>query len=91
MNPKPFRCDRCDKAYKTKSHLNAHLASHALWEAGIFNSSLWIIVQEIQAGYCQAQVRSPKSKVPKLRPKGLGLTLKSHGPPPTPPPHNFKA
>ena len=32
---------------------------------------------------CQAQVRSPKSKVPKSRPKGLGLTLKSHGPPPT--------
>ena len=28
----------------------------------------------------------PKSKVPKSRPKGLGLTLKSHGPP-TPPPH----
>ena len=27
----------------------------------------------------------PKSKVPKPRPKGLGLTLKSHGPPP---PHN---
>ena len=28
---------------------------------------------------------SPKSKVPKSRPKGLGLTLKSHGPPhPTP-------
>ena len=25
----------------------------------------------------QAQVRSPKSKVPKLRPKGLELTLKS--------------
>ena len=24
----------------------------------------------------------PKSKVPKSRPKGLGLTLKSHGPPP---------
>ena len=23
----------------------------------------------------------PKSKVPKSRPKGLGLTLKSHGPP----------
>ena len=32
----------------------------------------------------------PKSKVPKSRPKGLGLTLKSHGPPPTHhPPHNF--
>ena len=30
---------------------------------------------------------SPKSKVPvpKSRPKGLGLTLKSHGPPTTPP------
>ncbi len=28
----------------------------------------------------------PKSKVPKSRPKGLGLTLKSHGPP-TPPTH----
>ena len=26
----------------------------------------------------------PKSKVPKLRPKGLGLTLKSHGPSPHP-------
>ena len=26
----------------------------------------------------------PKSKVPKSRPKGLGLTLKFHGPPPTP-------
>ena len=25
---------------------------------------------------------SPKSKVPKSRPKGLGLTQKSHGPPP---------
>ena len=39
--------------------------------------------------YCQAQVRSPKSKVPKSRPKGLGLTIKSHGPPtpPTPPTH----
>ena len=24
--------------------------------------------------YCQAQARSPKSKVPKSRPKGLGLT-----------------
>ncbi len=35
-----------------------------------------------------------KSKVPKYRPKGLGLTLKSHGPPlhPTPPtpPITFK-
>ena len=33
----------------------------------------------------------PKSKVPKSRPKGLGLTLKSHGPatPPHHPPHNF--
>ena len=30
--------------------------------------------------YCQAQVPSPKSQVPKSRPKGLGLTLKSHGP-----------
>ena len=32
--------------------------------------------------------RSPKSKVPKSRPKGLGMTIKSHGPPthpPTPP------
>ena len=29
----------------------------------------------------------PKSKVPKSRPKGLGLTLKSHGPPPHPPTH----
>ena len=31
---------------------------------------------------------SPESKVPKSRPKGLGLTLKSHGPPtcPTAPP-----
>ena len=28
----------------------------------------------------------PKSKVPKSRPKGLGLTLESHGPP-TPPTH----
>ena len=27
---------------------------------------------------CQAQVQSLKSKVPKSRPKGLGLTLKSH-------------
>ena len=25
-----------------------------------------------------------KSKVPKSRPKGLGLTIKSHGPPPHP-------
>ena len=36
----------------------------------------------------------PKSKVPKSRPKGLGLTLKSHGPPtpppPPPPPITFK-
>ena len=32
---------------------------------------------------CEAQAWSPKSKVPKSRPKGLGLTLKSHRPPPT--------
>ena len=34
----------------------------------------------------------PKSEVPKSRPKGLGLTLKSHGPPPHPthPPLTFK-
>ena len=25
----------------------------------------------------------PESEVPKSRPKGLGLTLKSHGPPPS--------
>ena len=33
----------------------------------------------------------PNSKFPKSRPKGLGLTLESHGPPtpPTPPTHNF--
>ena len=29
----------------------------------------------------------PKSKVPKSRPKGLGLTLESHGPPPHHPTH----
>ena len=34
----------------------------------------------------------PKSKVPNSRPKGLGLTLKSHGPPhhPPHPPLTFK-
>ena len=32
----------------------------------------------------------PKSKVPKAKPKGLGLTLKSHGPPPPHPPITFK-
>ena len=28
----------------------------------------------------KSKVQSPKSKVPKSRPKGLGLTPKSHGP-----------
>ena len=28
------------------------------------------------------KIVKPESKVPKSRPKGLGLTLKSHGPPP---------
>ena len=35
----------------------------------------------------QALFVKPESKVPKSRPKGLGLTLKSHGPP-TPPTHH---
>ena len=44
-----------------------------------------LVKVNIHMVYCQARVRSPK--VPKSSSKGLGLTPKSHGPPPTHPTH----
>ena len=60
------------------------------------------ITHEIAKYYCtslivKSKFEVPESKVPKSRPKGLGLTLKSHGPPTYPfahgsfhPPITFK-
>ena len=54
------------------------------WLSFIFISIVIIIVVKPES-------EVPKSKVPKSRPKGLGLTLKSHGPPtPPPPPITFR-
>ena len=52
------------------------------------------MVSIVSSNIVKPESEVPKSKVPKSRPKGLGLTLKSHGPPTTPPPqhhptHNF--
>ena len=43
----------------------------------LWNIDLLQLWQDNPPGHCQAQV----PKVPKLRPNGLELTLKSHGPP----------
>ncbi len=36
---------------------------------------------DIFCQFVQITIVKPESEVPKSRPKGLGLTLKSHGPP----------
>ena len=43
--------------------------------------SMSIANKQIKMAEGELSSPSPKSKVPKSRPKGLGLTLKSHGPP----------
>ena len=47
----------------------------------LWSSTVCIVVFNI---FVKPESEVPKSKVPKSRPKGLGLTLKSHGPPPPP-------
>ena len=51
-----------------ESRIGLNLLSTFDFQLSAFNCQLSIFVK-------------PKSKVPKSRPKGLGLTLKSHGPP----------
>ena len=49
-----------------------------------------VVLKIVILTYCQAL--RPKPLVSKPKPKGLGLTLKSHGPPKTPhPPKNLKS
>ena len=66
---------------KQASSRKAFSQSHAL------EGLVKIFLTYSQASPLQLISPSPKSKVPKSRPKGLGLKLKSHGPPT--PPHNF--
>ena len=52
-----------------------------LFEQSLFKHSLNIIIPWIS--FCQAQAPNPLAPNPKTpKPRGLGLTLKSHGPPP---------
>ena len=53
------------------------------WHSHLSLSSLlssYLIEPTQSIKYFLLSSPSPKSKVPKSRPKGLGLTLKSHGP-----------
>ena len=83
-----FLCAKCSEMWNKNLEYNKHIWMHLFTKMYVLFTKTIIVKPRPKSQSPKAQPQ-PSQIQSKSVPKGLGLTLKSYGPPTTPPSHNF--